>query len=319
MGGPLQAPETSPDFAPSWDLEDRVLRTLALFSQWGHAATVESLGQSLLGGAVEPVALRPRLGRIPGVTQWDGIVGLQGREDLMAKTERRIRAHSELAEEHLLVAREYTRDLMRWCPYVQCVALTGSLASGGFQDGDDIDFDLFVEDGTKYITYLVGTLLGLRYSWRFRHRDVHPHHATPLLPKITCLNVVWTEGETRPFVRHDVAMAYELLRCVPLAGHERFDEVLHDNRWLEQHFPQIYRHGGNHPASAGTRNLLGRFLDCLHRYPRVLRLTEGLARTLSRAIYRFVQGAREDRPEAVERMEFLRKVKFPYEFFQESG
>ncbi len=305
------------DVAPSSDLEDRVLRTLALFSEWGHAATVESLGRSLLGGAVDPSSLRPRLSAIRGVAQWDGIVGLQGREDLMVKTERRVRAHSDLEEEHLNVARQFTRDLLRWCPYVQCVALTGSLASGGFQEGDDIDFDLFVEDGTKYICYLVGTLLGLRFAWRFRKRDLHPHHATPLLPKITCLNVIWPESETRPFARRDVAMAYELLRCLPLEGVERFREVLYDNLWLAEHFPQLYKRRRSGAQHKEDLNAIGRFLSALRRFPRMIRTLDFVCRRLSWGLYRFVQGTRHGDPEAIGRMEFLRKVKYPYEVFQD--
>ncbi len=235
----------------------------------------------------------------------------------MTKTERRVRAHSTLEGAHLRVAQECTRDLLRWCPYVQCVALTGSLASGGFQDGDDIDFDLFVEDGTKYICYLMGTLLGLRYAWRFRNRNLHPHHATPFLPKITCLNVVWSESETRPFARRDVAMAYELLRCLPLGGAERFREVLRDNRWLEEHFPQLYEQKWSRLGGLGDRNPVGRFMAALRRFPRALCVLEAASRRGAWGLYRLVQWTRRNDSEAVRRMAFLRDVKYPYEAFQD--
>ena len=123
---------------------------------------------------------------------------------------------------------------------MEAIALTGSVASGGYRPGDDVDFDLFVRTGTKYICYLAATLVGLKYSWRYRSTDLDSLHRTPVLPKITCINVVWPTDQTRPFVRQDAALAFELRRCEPLIGWARFRKVLDDNPWIRGYFPQTY-------------------------------------------------------------------------------
>lgn len=251
------------------------------------------------------------------ITCDDGMVALLGQEALIAKTEDRLKAHAALGETNVAVAREFCHDLAESCPFVQCVALTGSLASGAFRDGDDIDFDLFVDSGTKYICYLLGTLLGLKYAWRHRGREVSNHHRTPVLPKLTCVNVVWTENETRPFVRKDEGLAYELLRCHPLMGSSVFRKILRNNGWLQNHFPQIYDREWVDEVHKGEMNALGRFLASLRRVPPALRILDAASRGLAWVLYTFVQWTRRNDPEAMEHLEFLRRVKYPYEVFQD--
>lgn len=295
---------------------ERVEHTLRLFSDWGYAATVGSLSKNLLGGAVSPLYLFPRLETMEGVELHGEIVSLGDGHDLVAETARRTENHTSLEPRYMKVARSFTRDLIQSCPFVQCVAVAGSLGSGGFDEGDDIDFDLFVEDDTKYITYLLAVLLGIRYAWRYRHRQVGALHRTPLLPKITCVNVVWTESDTRPFVRTDVDLAFELLRCRPIYGVRRFWEVLRDNLWLRGYFPQLYQ--GSKPAEVQSApNRLGRLIRSLRAFPRVHRTLEWMSKGLAWLLYRYVQWTRRRNPEAVKRMEFLRHVKYPYEVFQD--
>lgn len=298
------------------DLHGRVRRTLRLFEDWGHAATLQQLDASLLGGSVGPSVLSDSLAAMEGIRVHHGLISLDNGHDLIAKTERRLRSHAHLEAEYRDVARSFARDLLGLCPFVQSIALAGSLASGGFDARDDIDFDLFVEDGTKYTTYLLATLLGIKYAWRYRDREVEETHRTPLLPKITCVNVVWSEEETDPFTRQDEGLAYELLRCQPLHGARRFRQVLRDNPWIGDYFPQLYERAW----ASETRpeaNAIGRLLRAVRRSPRAFRALEKLARSVSWVLYQFVQWSRQGNPGAWERMEFLRRVKYPYEVFQD--
>lgn len=298
-------------------LPKRVRRTLRLFAAWGHATTLDHLGRHLMGGEVDPGVLR-RLFRTSNLaTVRDGFVALPGDVPLLAETRARLEAHAASEEGYLRLARAFSRELLAWCPFVQCIALTGSLAVGAFREGDDVDFDLFVEGSTKYITYLLSTLLGARYAWRHRHRTVDVRHETPLLPKLTCVNVVWRETETRPFVRTDEHLAYELLRCRPLYGSERFREVLADNPWLRAHFPQIYHRPLADAIPEVPLNLVGRLLRALARWPRLLRALEVVSRGVTWSLYQVVQWSRRHNAEAQAHLEFLRRVKHPYEVFQD--
>ncbi len=246
----------------------------------------------------------------------DGFACLAGREDLVERSRGRVAQDRVLNGRARTLAQEFARDLARNCPFVECIALSGSVASGAYDPRDDIDFDLFVRRDTKYTVYLVAQLVGLRYSWRYRHQELDEVHRLPFLSKIICVNVVWPSDQTRPFVRQDADLAFELLRCRPLYGARRFREALDENPWLAGFFPQIYDRLYLDAPAAGT-GTLGRVLAAVAREPRLLDLVERICRRLSWIMYRSAQASRSRNPRAVARMEFLRRVKYPYEVFQD--
>ena len=301
---------------PAHDLEDRVIQTLQLLRDWGQAASTEQLSEVLIGGDIDTEVLRAHLRTMKGIVLKDGIVGLEGSLHLIPKTKSRLATHRALESTYLEVANEFTEDFLRWCPLVRSIALSGSLQNGGFEEGDDIDFDLVVRPGTRYVSYLIATLLGLRYAWRYRNREVKEVHQTPLLPKITCVNVVWSEDQTRPFSRQDVNLAFELMRCRPLHGADHFILMLANNSWLADYFPQLLKRDWSSEINSDP-NPVGRFLLALGKAPRLMRVLDGVSRGLAWMMYQFVQWTRRHNPEARERIEFLRRVKYPYEVFQD--
>ena len=300
----------------SGGLADRAGETLRLMHRWGYAPRIEVLSEQLLGGPTTAEHLNRELEARPDLVVQDGFVSLKGYADLIRKSRRRIDSHQGLQAGALTIARDFARDLASSCPMVDCIALSGSLASGGYGPQDDIDFDLFVQPGTKYICYLLAHLVGLRFSWRYRHLRLDEVHRTPLFPKITCVNVVWPEDQAKPFVRRDENMAFELLRCEPLYGAQAFKSALESNLWVRDYFPQAY--GREWPTQAkAPPNITGRILEGVRRSPKMLRWLDGTSRKIAWMLYRYVQRSRRSSPRAVARMEFLRQVKFPYEVFQD--
>ena len=298
------------------DIAARVEPTLLLMHRWGYVPTVESLAAGLKGGGVPADDLLAAISESDRVRADRGFVYLLSHEHLVEASRRRVASNRALNGNARAVAKRFARELVRSCPYVECVALSGSLASGGFRRGDDIDFDLFVQDGTKYTSYLVATLLGLRYAWRYRKAPVDDLLRTPLVPKVTCINVVWSADQVRPFRRQDEGLAFELSRCEPLFGEERFRTVLQENRWVFDHFPQLEGRVGS-AERMPPPNGLGSFVLALGKHPRAQRVMERLSRALAWVLYSSVQWMRKGDPEAAARMEFLRRVKYPYEVFQD--
>lgn len=284
--------------------------------RWGYAPTPAALADELLGGRVREENLLDAIDRSDSIRSIDGFVCLRGWERLVGPSRRRVATNSLLNDGARAIARDFARDLARMCPFVEVVALSGSVASGGYEPGDDIDFDLVVQKGTKYTSYLLATLMGFRYAWKYRHLELHPLHRTPILPKITCINVVWPEDQTRPFVRKDAGLAFELLHCQPLLGSERFQRVLADNAWLRGFFPQVYDRVWVDDLSRDPGGL-ARFLSTLARRPRLLRGIEAASRRIAWILYQIVQTGRAGDAVARERMAFLRRVKYPYEVFQD--
>lgn len=298
------------------DTRRRVEDTLLLMHRWGYAPTISALAHELLGGPVDGRRLADAIASSESMRRVGDFVCLRAWEHLVDPSRRRIVMNGLRNGEARAVAIEFARDLASVCPFVDAIALTGSVASGGYQPGDDIDFDLFVRDGTKYLCYLAATLVGLKYSWRYRRREQDPLHRTPVLPKVTCINVVWPADQTRPFVRRDTAMAFELFRAEPLLGSARFREVLADNPWIRRYFPQAY---GRIVVDRVERpsGAMARLLSGIGRRPRLLRALEGASRRVAWVLYHFTQASRARDPRARERMAFLRRVKYPYEMFQD--
>ncbi len=284
--------------------------------RWGYAPRIDALARQLIGGPTSVEALETAMLASDLFCVEHGFVALAGSKALLGHSRTRSDRNRLLNGEARALAREFAEELTRLCPFVESVALSGSVASGGYVDGDDIDFDIFVKDGTKYTVYLIANLLGLRYSLRYRKRHVDPQHRVLFLPKVICINVVWQSRETTPFIRQDAGLAFELLRCEPLLGTRRFAEVLFDNPWIDGYLPQARTRAWDPkglPAPSRMARLLARVCD----RPGIRRLVERLSREVSHAMYRAVQGIRKPDPEARERMEFLREAKYPYEVFQD--
>ncbi len=284
--------------------------------RWGYAPRIEALARQLIGGpaSVEDVENATRASVLFRVE--NGFVALAGSEALLCLSRTRSDRNQLLNGEARSVAREFAQELTRLCPLVECVALSGSVASGGYVDGDDIDFDLFVKDETKYTVYLLANLLGLRYSLRYRKRHVDPQHRVFFLPKVICINVVWQSRETAPFRRQDAGLAFELLRCDPLLGQHRFDEVLADNPWIDGYLPQARTRRWS-SVTPPQPNRVARLLSRVYARPRSRRLLERVCRGTSYAMYRLIRELRKPDAQARERMEFLSRAKYPYEVFQD--
>jgi len=289
-------------------LAERTVRTLEVMHRWGYAPTVERLAEDLLGGPLSAADLRPALTRMTDIMTQEGFVCLRSQESLLEKSKRRVESHKELNGAANAIAEEFASGLLRICPLVDCIALSGSAASGGFDATDDVDFNLFVQDGAKYLTYSLALLLGLEASLR--------HSNAEGLRKITCINVLWTRRETNPFSRRDEDLAFELLRTRPIYGSSHFREVIISNPWTLRFFPQLQWTEFVDRIPPGP-NSIGQIVGWIGRHPTLLALVDRLGRGFSHAAYLFVHWTKRKDLQAMARLEFLRRVKFPYEVFQD--
>lgn len=298
-------------------LESRIVKTLDIAARWGYGLSVDQLARLLYGGSARREIVARSLSATPGIAREDGFVTVAGREDLLRKSVNRHRSNGVLAEAYHRIACEFARDLLRHSPFVRAVALSGSTASGGLVAGDDIDLNLFVDDGTKYIVYLTALFLGVKYSIRHRSRFARGSAFFGLVPKVACVNVVWTDGNSRPFVRQDEFLAFELLRSRAIAGADYYRVVLAANPWLEEHFPQVFDDVPDGPVSVPSPSPVHRLQRWLTRSPTRRRRFDRSCRAVAGVLHRIVDLSRERDPAAMERLRFLRRVKFPYDVFQD--
>ena len=298
-------------------LEERVVTTLRIANRWGYGLAGDDVARLLYGGPVDAPDVLSALASSRAIAFRDGIATLSGREDLIEKGLSRRRSNNGLASLYFGIAEDFARDLLRHSPFVRAIAVCGSTASGGLEAGDDVDFNLFAEDGTKYIVYLMAVLLGVKYSLLHRRRFGRGTSLLGILRKVTCVNVVFIESDARPFVRQDAFLAFELLRSIPIAGTMDFARTLESNPWLRIHFPQIFNRVFADRVGPQPHSLLGKVQRGIAASPRGRRLLDGACRRIAAAIHRVVRLSRERDPEAMARLAFLRRVKFPYDVFQD--
>jgi hypothetical protein len=300
--------QPQPPAVPMEGLVPRVERTLELMHRWGYAPTVDALASDLMGGPVSPSQLRDAIVDSGTLTLADPFVCLPGQENLLGKSRGRERTNRMANGHARSIGEKFARALARACPFVDSVTLAGSVASGGYVPSDDIDFDIFVRNGTKYLTYAVALALGFVFSLRDRTGG--------RLRKIICINVIWTANQVSPFARTDSDLAFELLHCRPLIGADLFQDILGRNEWIQRYFPQT--------GSERIMNLprprssfLGKFLGVIADHPLLLGTAERVARTITFLVYRAVHWLRRKDRHAMERLAFLQQVKYPYEVFQD--
>lgn len=283
----------------------------------GFVPSLCELAQLMLGGSVDPEVLRTRLEDSNRLLLMDGLVYPPGQEELFDHSLQRKRSYVALRDRYTAIAREFAADLASYCPFVKTIALCGSLATGGFSEEDDIDLNIVTEDGRRYVTYLLANLLGLKYSLRLRHKPADRLHRLPLLPKVICVNVIVEEAWTRPFARQDEQMAFELMVSRPLFGQEYFRRMMAANEWVRSFFPQAFEAWDGWREAETRPTLLAAILRALFSRRGLGAALEKASKMVSRAFYEFVHWTRRKDPEAVARIEFIKRVKEPYEVFQD--
>ncbi len=232
--------KTTAESLEECSLADRILLTLRLANRRGYGMSLAHLSKMLIYGEAEEEKVRIMLSSMHSVSHQDGIYCLKGRERLLSETRRRLLCNGVIGERYEAEAMLFSTEYTSLCPFIKCIAIAGSMASGGFSEDDDIDFNIFTERGCKYPVYLLGILLSMKYSVKHRKKSLARKSRTPFLPKLICINVIREESEALPFVRQDAYMAYELLRQKLIFGIDFYRKILAKNMWLKTYFPRIY-------------------------------------------------------------------------------
>ena len=322
----LALPQPIPNSGrPAPTLEERIAETLELMDRRGYGISVPDFGRLLYGGPAPSAEISRALSSgLPAVVV-DGLVLRPDRADRADALMARQREHRKHEAEARRLADEFAARLVSTCPLVRTVSLTGSMASGGFDPRDDIDFNLVVRDGAKYSVYLWALALGLVTSLENRRKPTDEMGDLPFLPKVICLNVVWEESQVRPFVRQDKWLAFELMMHRPILGASYWERVLEQNTWIGAHFPQVLQGGfastdSEAALAAARQRRPGRSLFAwLDRHPLALSVVERVARPLVIGLHKVISLMRKGHPEARAREAFVTLVKRPYTVFDVPG
>ncbi|MCE8422963.1 MAG: hypothetical protein J5U17_03265 [Candidatus Methanoperedens sp.] len=298
------------------DLEERVLQTLHLADRRGYGLTLSNISKMLFHGAMDEDAVSCELDSMQSVSHSFGIYCLKGSESLLPVTREKLLCNEMIAKKYEALAKDFVSEYASFSPFIRFIAIAGSMASGGFSEDDDIDFNIIVEKGCKYTVYLSGILLSIKYSIRHRKKPLARKSATPFLSKLICINVIWEDWESLPFWRQDKYMAYELLNQKPVFGLRFYRTVIQSNQWLETYFPQIYdTHEIPARITPVPTSLAGRLMRLFYSNRTASSFGEMVCRKVSYVLWRIVQFSRRNNPDALARVRLVNEMQKPYSLF----
>ncbi len=291
-------------------LSRRVEATVRLVQRRGYAIPLKTLSEWLMGGVEPEERVYEAVLQNENLAISSGLVHSHNfSPERLTKSLQRQALHREHQKQYWTEVERYVRELVQHTPQIRSVCLAGSMSAGGFVHSDDVDFNLFVEPGTRYTSYLQANLQALGFSLRHRHRPTDAHTQRPLLPKLMSINVIWTADQVQPFARHDSAMALEIFLSKPLWGENYFRAVLDQNLWLKEYFPQLF-------DPKPSKSIIG--VPILRQMaPPPNSVLEQASRMLTYSAWRWVMWTRRRNPEALARVAHIRRCQSPYGLFQE--
>lgn len=157
----------------------------------------------------------------------DGEVAPKGKAQLIARRQEQRR----LTSDRLALADRFVASLDRCCPWIELVAISGSVAYGGTKPHDDVDFFLVTQRNRMWISLLAAMSVG-RLE---RMRDPNP--------VVFCFNRVTEREACESSFRttREPLFAREALNLRILRGHEFYTNLLQSAPWMAQSFPGLYR------------------------------------------------------------------------------
>jgi hypothetical protein len=289
---------------------DRIRQTVALLHRRGYALNPDRLAALCLGGSIGADEVRWAVAGSPDLAIADDLVVTRSAIDRVAEIRSRALDHRADAAAYVQMTMRFVRTLVAIAPFIRCVSIAGSLASGGFRSSDDVDLNLIVDDGHRHLAYVAVSGLGLVHALAHRQKPVDDLTRRPVAPRLMTANLILERSQCRPLARQDEDMAFELLMAEPIYGIEEVHELLDTNPMLLEHFPQLAQKRS--PQLIDTPPL---------RLPAALfpKFLDGAARMLGESAWRYMQWTRRHHPDALERVAYVRSTMRPYTLFDRSA
>jgi len=179
------------------------------------------------------------------VDKQEGFYFLPGRQKIVTLRKKR----GKYAVEKIKIARRVA-NIIKVVPTVRLVGVTGSVAAGNADKGDDIDFFIISASGWLWTTRLLVTLILDLIGKRRRPDDKETKD------KI-CLNLFVDEANLNVF-DHNLFTAYELFQLKPLVDKNNiYQKFIAANSWVKDFLPNVFPNrvygGQGVELSSGTR------------------------------------------------------------------
>lgn len=228
-------------------LATAIVQTVAYVDVFDFPLLPAEVHRYLIGMAVPPAAVRTLLADgqlVPGpLARREGYVTLAGRQQIVETRRRR-----EVVARHLWPVATHYGGIIAGLPFVQMVAVTGSLAVNNAEEDGDIDYLIITANDRLWLSRAFIILI-VRLAAR---RGIQ-----------LCPNYLLSE-RSLTFPEQNLYTAHELAQMVPLSGRQVYARIRRLNRWTEKWLPNatspprpaLALDGQAKPASSRLRGVL---------------------------------------------------------------
>jgi hypothetical protein len=206
-------------------LQTAIIKTLVYADMFDQALSLEELHRRLIQYKTTLIELKSC--QHSQFRKHNNYYTLKERETLREQKSAQI-AH---AQQKTRKAKHWSK-LLRIVPWIDLIALTGSVAGGSPRADDDIDLLIVARPNRLWLTRLL--VIALLGCFRQRRRpDDNPHNVANKL----CLNM-WLTTNTLSESNRDVYTATELINMRPiLTRHQAYARYQAANAWVVNYFP----------------------------------------------------------------------------------
>jgi len=183
---------------------------------------------NLTSGELRSLLSAPEFADIPFRIE-DGCLLASNAQTLSARLEREQTSAAKLDS-----AARFAKVLTRLVPFIQTVAVTGSVAYGSAERWDDIDLFIVTKRNRLWLSALM-TLILVRMT---KLLGLRPPHLSPF-----CLSYVHDEqgfAAESQRNRTNPLFARELLKAKPVAGSAQYRRILKKNDWVGGFYSEPY-------------------------------------------------------------------------------
>lgn len=202
------------------NLQINILKTLAYFDLFHYPLTRYEI-QEFLPGKFRLPWINNELNALmldKKIFQADEFYSIENNPDL---AERRRRGNL-MAVDQLIIARR-TASLLYWFPFVQSIAVSGSLSKNFSEEKSDIDF--FIITSTNRL-WIARTLMHLLKKLSFVVNKQNWF----------CMNYYVDESALK-IPEENIFTAMEIVTLIPMQGMDCFQKFREANAWTSEYFP----------------------------------------------------------------------------------
>jgi hypothetical protein len=210
-------------------VKENILRALAYYDLFAYPLTVKEIHERLgvFSDKAKVIDELLEMESAGQVFKFDEFYSLQNEPKLVAKR----KTANEKAQILLIKAYQKAKFISRF-PFIKGILISGSLSKNYANDKSDLDFFIITKPGRLWIARTVFILVRKILVAKKNYKNY-------------CLNYFITEDRLA-LEERNLFTATELTTLIPVFGFDLYKNLMQDNGWLSEFFPNHKMHEAGH-------------------------------------------------------------------------